>query len=96
MLFDIILSLILIIYAFIISYLTKNAYKFMISKKIKENDAIYYNRKLVHILAGGVIALIVPFFSTPIFPLISGLILTVFTYISHKKGNRLCGGFAKY
>jgi dolichol kinase len=61
----------------------------MINKNIKKRDAIYYNRKLVHIFAGGIIALIVPFFSTPYYPLFSGLILTLFTYISHNRGKIL-------
>jgi hypothetical protein len=84
-----ILSIILILYAILVSFITKKTFDFMISHNIKNNDAIYYNRKLVHILAGGVIALFVPFFPNPIFPLISGIILSIFTYYSHRKGQML-------
>ncbi len=83
------LSIILILYAILVSLITKKTFDFMVSKGIKKNDAIYYNRKLVHILAGGVIALFVPLFPTPLFPLISGIILAIFTFFSHKKGQVL-------
>jgi dolichol kinase len=82
---DLILSILLIIYALLIAYFTKNVYEWMINRKIKKKDAVYYNRKLVHIFAGGVIVLIVPFFSSPFYPLISGIILTLFTYMFHKR-----------
>jgi len=83
------LSIILILYAILVSLITKKTFDFMVSRGVKKIDAIYYNRKLVHILAGGVIALFVPFFPTPIFPLVSGIILAIFTYYSHKKGQML-------
>jgi dolichol kinase len=86
---DLIISSILIIYALLVAYFTKNIYKWMINRNIKKIDAIYYNRKLVHIFAGGIIALIVPFFSSPFYPLFSGIILTLFTYISHERGKIL-------
>ena len=89
MLFQIILSIILILYAILVSLVTKKTFDLMVSRGIKKIDAIYYNRKLVHILAGGVIALFVPLFPTPLFPLFSGIILAIFTYYSHRKGQML-------
>ena len=86
---DLLLSATLIVYALLVAYFTKIAYKWMVNRNIKKKDAIYYNRKLVHIFAGGVIALIVPFFSSPYYPLFSGIILTLFTYLSHKRGKIL-------
>lgn len=79
----------MILYAILVSLITKKTFDLMVSHNIKDNDAIYYNRKLVHILAGGVIALFVPFFPNPIFPLVSGIILSIFTYYSHRKGQML-------
>jgi hypothetical protein len=89
MLFQIILSIILILYAILVSLVTKKTFDLMVARGIKKIDAIYYNRKLVHILAGGVIALFVPLFPTPLFPLFSGIILAIFTYYSHKKDQML-------
>jgi hypothetical protein len=81
---------VLAIYAGGIFLLTKKLYEWMIKKGIKKDVAIYYNRKLIHIFAGGVIVIAVPFvFSNPLYPLCSGLILTVFTYLAHRRGNIL-------
>ena len=44
---------------------------------------------MVHILAGGIIALFVPLFENPIFPLISGIILAIFTFFTHRGGEVL-------
>ena len=75
-------------YAFFIFFLTKKLYDWMINKRIKKSVAIYYNRKIMHIFAGGIVVLAVPFvFSNPWYPLISGLVLTVFTYLAHRRGN---------
>ncbi len=89
MLDDLILSAALIVYALLVAYFTKSAYDWMINRNIKKKDAIYYNRKLVHIFAGGVIALIVPFFSSKFYPLLFGVILSMLTYLSHKRGKIL-------
>ncbi len=81
---------VLAIYAGGIFLLTKHFYEWMIKKRIKRDVAVYYNRKLIHILAGGVIVIAVPFvFSNPLYPLFSGLVLTVFTFFSHRRGNVL-------
>lgn len=48
---------------------------------------VYYNRKIIHIPAGGLVALIVPFvFKTPYMVLILVIILAILTYIPHKTG----------
>ena len=77
--------IILTIYTVSITFLTKKTYDLMVKKGIKKKDAVYYNRKIVHIFAGGVIALIVPIvFSSSIYPLFCGLSITIITYLSHK------------
>jgi len=84
--FEFIWIFILTIYTVSITFLTKKTYDLMISRRIKKNDAIYYNRKLVHILAGGVVTLIVPIvFSSSFHPLFCGLAITIITYLSHKR-----------
>ena len=78
--------IILTIYTISAAFLTKKTYDLMINRGIRKKDAIYYNRKLVHILAGGVVTLIVPIvFSSPIYPLFCGLAITTITYLSHKR-----------
>lgn len=76
-------------YAISIVFLTKWFYHLMVKKGTEKTVAVYYNRKIVHMAAGGVGALLVPFFySLPLFPLLVGLILSIFTYIPHRTGNR--------
>ena len=71
---------ILTIYAIGVTISTKFVYKWMIDIGLDKNVAIYFDRKLVHIFAGGIVLLIVPFvFTSPISPLITGFILTAFT-----------------
>jgi len=87
---EIIWIIILAFYTLLIAYLSKKFYKMMIKKGYNKNDSIYYNRKLVHILAGGVVALIVPIvFNSPIFPLICGMSITIITYVSHIRKEKI-------
>jgi len=79
---------ILAAYAFSIIFLTKKIYHYMLKRHFKESVAIYYNRKLIHIFAGGVVVLIVPFvFSSPWFPLFSGIVMAIVVYFAHRRGN---------
>lgn len=77
-------------YATVLTLSTKFFYELMIKKGFKKNVAIYYNRKIIHMFAGGVVVLLVPFFfSSPWMPLLAGIVLTIFTYIPHKTGKIL-------
>lgn len=87
---------ILSVYAALITMGTKKIYELMIKKGFKKNVAVYYNRKIVHMFAGGIVVLLVPFIFTNqtseypyVYPLIIGSILTIFTYIPHKTGKIL-------
>ena len=86
---DIILTFALIIYTFIVVYLTKYAFSYMRNRGIEKKDALYYNRKFVHIFAGGIVALFIPLYSSEWYPLLAGVLFTIITYISHKRGSRL-------
>ncbi|MBO3800447.1 MAG: dolichol kinase [Candidatus Brockarchaeota archaeon] len=68
---------------FVVGILTYFCYKAMI-KRLPDNVAVYYNRKIIHILAGGVIGYLVPLiFSTPLYPLTLSMVLGAFTLIPH-------------
>jgi len=78
------------LYAFGFILLTKRFYHWMIDKNIKKSVAIYYNRKLIHIFAGGVVVLLVPFvFNSPLYPLLAGIFLSVLMYFFHRSGRIL-------
>ncbi len=85
---DIILTFALVTYMFLVSYATKKTFEWMKNRGLEEKDAIYFNRKFVHIFAGGVVTLFIPFLSTPLLPLLAGIIITLLTLLSHLKGRR--------
>jgi phytol kinase len=62
-----------------------------LSRRFGHMRAVYFNRKIIHVLAGGVVAVLVPFFSSWVVPTAAALVIALFLYIPHKTG-RLCGG----
>jgi len=85
-----ILVLVCVAYAAGVVMATRRTYAIMVGKGVQANVAIYYNRKIVHMAGGGVVALLVPFlFTSPTYPLLVGLLLSAFTYIPHATGKRL-------
>lgn len=88
-LLEVVVTGILLIWGvFVINILTKYLYKKMEFRGFEHNVAVYYNRKVIHILAGGICAAVVPFFyQTPLLPLIFALLLAIYTYVPHKTGN---------
>jgi len=87
---EIVWIFLLAIYALLVIFLTKKSYHYLYKKGLTKESAVYYNRKLIHIFAGGVIVLIVPFvFSSPWYPLLSGLFLTFLMLMFHKTGRIL-------
>lgn len=74
---------------FVVVFLTKKTYDFMVKRGLEHIVAVYYNRKIIHILAGGLCALIIPAaFESFILPLIMSMLLSVFLLICHR-GKRL-------
>ena len=87
---EVIWFFLLSIYATAVTLGTKFSYELMRKKGFEKNVAVYYNRKIIHMFAGGVVVLLVPFFfASPWMPLLAGIVLTVFTYIPHKTGKIL-------
>jgi len=81
---------ILFIYVLTVVFAAEKLYKLMISRKIKSNVAIYYNRKIIHIMAGGVVAFLTPLiFSSPLIPMLFALIIAIMLYIFRHKANLL-------
>lgn len=55
---------------------TRKVYKLMIRTGIRHNVAVYYNRKVIHMLAGGLTAILVPYlFSSPLIPFLFAISL---------------------
>ena len=50
-----------VVYAIVIVFVTKSTFKMMQKRGVEKMVAVYYNRKIVHMAAGRVVALLVPF-----------------------------------
>jgi phytol kinase len=78
------------LYILAVLFLTLIPYQAMVARGMEPIRAVYYNRKIVHMLAGGVGSLMVPLvFSDPWFPLVAGLLLALFTEVTHRLGRGL-------
>ncbi len=67
------------VYVLAVVYATRSLYQWMRSRGLPHNVAIYYDRKVIHMLAGGVVALLTPFvFTSPLTPLVTSLALSAF------------------
>lgn len=87
LLFEVAVSAGLLAYVFAVVHGTKYVYNYLRAKGSRHNVAVYYNRKLIHVFAGGVVALLVPMlFSSPLMPFIIAMIMAVSTWLPHKKG----------
>jgi phytol kinase len=74
---------------FVVLVISKATYNFFVKRNNSERVAIYYARKVIHILAGGLVAAIiayVPIYSTPLLPFILAMVLALLTYLPHKTG----------
>ena len=78
------------VYVMVVLFATKIPYDMMISRGVEDIRAVYYNRKIVHMMAGGVGSLCVPvLFVDYWYPLVCGILLTIFTYAAHASGTRM-------
>ncbi len=73
-----------------IVFVTKSTFGVMKRHGFEEMVAVYYNRKIVHMAAGGVVAFVVPFlFDSWVYPLAIGLVLTAFTALPRLRGQSM-------
>ena len=69
------------VYVMVVLYATKYPYTMMVDRGMEPIRAVYYNRKIVHMFAGGVGSLSVPFLFTDVwYPMICGILLTALLY----------------
>jgi len=71
---------------FVMKYISRWVFNFAIKKGYQPSSAAYFGRKIIHIFASGITALLVPFlFKEPFLPFLSALILAIYTYLPHRK-----------
>lgn len=93
-LYDLLITSFFILWVFyVITVISKKVYSYALSKNYDEISARYLSRKTIHILAGGVIAVFVPFvYKEPITPFILSLILTVLLLFNRRQ-KKMMGWF---
>ena len=84
---EVIYATVLFLWVVIVVYiLSRKSYELIKSKR-DERSGVYFARKVIHFLAGGVVAILVPYlFKSPLIPFILASLLTIFVYIPHKTG----------
>lgn len=73
--------------AFVALGLTRWLYKPL--SRLGHMRAVYFNRKVIHVLAGGVVAVLVPSFSSWVVPAATAFLIAVLLYIPHRTGRLL-------
>lgn len=71
----------------LVKVITRKIYEHYIRKGMDKNVIIYYNRKIIHLLAGGVVTVLTPFlFNEPFIVFIFAIALALFSYLPYLKG----------
>ncbi len=71
---------------FVVNYLSKWCYLWA-KGRWGEGVGVYFARKIIHMAAGGFVALLVPFvFKEPWIPFLLGILFALYTYIPHRTG----------
>lgn len=88
MIADLIYGAALLVWILFLSYyITRKLYERWVSGGMAPTRAVYFNRKIIHILAGGLAAVLLPFFSSWIVPVAMALLLSLFLYIPRRAGH---------
>lgn len=75
---------------FVVLVLSKKVYQLALKSGRSEGSSIYFSRKVIHFLAGGLTAALLPFFARePLLPAILAFGFAFITYIPHKTGRLL-------
>lgn len=72
---------------FVVYYVARWTYNYAVAHGRTPHSATYFGRKVIHFLAGGLVAFLLPYlFKEPVLPLIMAIILSIGVYIPHKTG----------
>ena len=88
LLIEVMYALLLLLWViFLVNFVTKRLYHHYVSKEVEKTVIIYYNRKIIHILGGGISALLVPFiFTNALIPFSVAILLTIMSYLPYRTG----------
>lgn len=84
---DLIIALPLFVWAFfVVRYLSRWVFNFIVKKGYPEESAVYVGRKIIHIFAAGLVTLFIPFlFKEAFLPFLMALAFALYTYLPHRK-----------
>ncbi len=78
-------TVILSFYVLLVIFATLLFYKLLVSRGVPENSARYYSRKLIHMFAGGIVAVLVPhLYTSPLFPLLASVALALLLVLARR------------
>ncbi|MEM1847163.1 MAG: dolichol kinase [Acidilobaceae archaeon] len=82
---ELLVTLIFAVYVLFVIVITKPLYHYLTTRGLSPIRAKYFNRKVIHIFAGGVVALFVPFvYSTPLLPFLASVAITVLLIVARR------------
>jgi dolichol kinase len=86
--FDLPMTIVLLLWViFVVYYIARWTYNYAVSHGRSPHSATYFGRKVIHFLAGGLVAFLLPFFfKEPILPLVMATILSIGVYLPHRTG----------
>ncbi|MEM3066318.1 MAG: dolichol kinase [Nitrososphaerota archaeon] len=87
---ELLISFVLVGWVLFVSlFLTKKTYEAFVARGCTHHVAVYYNRKIIHILTGGLVAILIPLLYKSFVPVgVMVLFLAIGNYLPHKQ-NRL-------
>jgi len=87
---EVVITLILFLWVIFVShFLTRIIYNHLMWRGLPHRVAVYYNRKVLHMLTGGLVAVLVPYvFRGPLLLIVMVAVLAVGNYLPHRM-NRL-------
>ncbi|MFN4046491.1 MAG: dolichol kinase [Acidilobaceae archaeon] len=78
-------TLVLALYVLFVVFITLPLYKLMVSRGVSDYSARYYNRKIIHMFAGGLVAVLTPYlYTSPLFPLLASLALAFLLAVTRR------------
>jgi len=73
------------LYVIFVIFATLPIYRILVSRGVPEGSARYYARKLIHMFAGGVVAVLVPHvYTSPLFPLLASFALALLLVLARR------------
>lgn len=86
-LLELAITIVLGVYVLLVIAASRGIYSFLRARGYSHSVAVYFNRKILHVLGGGVVALLVPIiYSSPLFPFMASMAMAGFLMAMRRRG----------